>query len=265
MPRRAPASTRRAAAVTDLERQLAEAEGKPAADSGGAPEGWSNLPPPGDARREELRKRYDNLMQEGAQIAAELEQEKVNPEALKPDYNVRSEAYANKDGNLPTDDVELKITNKQPGFKYAWIHRDRFGNTGDVQTNMMLKLGWEVVTGDMPEARERMAATGERHLIDTRLMRIRVEVDAENQRKNRIYRQWRETGISQDLLDSVDKHGGNVWSLENAPDAVKQAMSQRLSSRGVNTAVNKAAAQQLAMRALDRHIRAGTLGLGMRR
>jgi len=250
MPRRGQVVSRRAA--------------RAATDTGGAPEGYSNLPPPGDERREVLRKRYDALQQEAAELAAELEQEKIPEKAFEPDHNVRSEAYANKDGNIP-DDAELKITNKQPGYKYAWIHRDRFGNTGDVQTNMMLRLGWEVVTGDMPEARERMAATGERHLIDCRLMRIRTEVDEENQQKNRIYRQWRETGVSQELLEQAAKHGNNIYDLENAPPAVRQVMTARLSSRGVNSSVNQMAAKQLAMRALDRHIRAGTLPGLMRR
>jgi len=271
MPRRARVSTPPTAEATEAgaPSQWGNLPGGPADEQVPDPlAGWRTLPPPGHERDEELRRRKDELDQKGALLAEQLGTERVDPAKLEPDYNVRSESYADKYGNL-RQDGELEISNMQPGMKYAWIRRDFYGTgTSNWQTTYMRRMGWEVVRGDMPEAQDRSAADGTRHNQDCHLMRIPTELDDENCRKNRIYRQWRETGVSQELLEQADKHGNNIWTMENAPPALQAALSARLSSRGVsaNPAVNQMAAKHLALRALDRNIRAGTLpGLQMRR
>lgn len=67
----------------------------------------------------------------------------------------------------------LEVSNADPDYHYAWVYRDPFNRFGGRMVFEMKALGWEVVSGDMKEAREhRVGTAGERWIGDVLLMRI---------------------------------------------------------------------------------------------
>lgn len=96
----------------------------------------------------------------------------IGEKVRRPDREIR----------VATD--SLKVTRKQPGYVYYWARfvsensvnqvDQMTGITVDTPTGM--EPTWEVVNGDMKEARERRAADGTRRLGDVMLLRCKEDV-----------------------------------------------------------------------------------------
>ena len=67
--------------------------------------------PAGDARREQQRVNADALAEEAETRAAQLERERMNPQALEPDREIRQHL-------VPFN--QLAVTDAQPGYRYCW-------------------------------------------------------------------------------------------------------------------------------------------------
>jgi hypothetical protein len=217
------------------------------------------LPPPGDERREVLKKRLEALNVEAEKIASELGIERADPARLREDREAR---YAYEKLAASVDD-DVPISNRQPGFHYACVWRDPFGRLGNRVVFSYIKDGWEVVKGDMPEARDcpQMGPCSERYYADTILMRIPVERYEAMRRKNLALRIAREEGVPADLLEKAARHGVKATYGELPSHIASQIMTssdENMRPRR-DDSTRRAMAQAIALNKLDRAIRAGTL------
>src|SRR5260221_6425156 len=114
------------------------------------------LPPVGDARQEELKRRTDVLAEKLETSTPEAYA--FDPKKLDIDNEIAYFVTRN----------ELDVTGKQDGCRYRWVH---FGQNGRSVTGAKLD-GWEVVSGSDPESVELRAVDGTRRLGDVLLMRI---------------------------------------------------------------------------------------------
>src|SRR5579872_6467381 len=122
----------------------------------------ATLPPAGHARRETLKQRKDNLEQIGEETFKSAEVEAANPDA----YAIDRELASHFD--------ELTVSEAHPGYVYIWVNYDTPTNMrGKMVREKLAQRGWEIVTGDDPEARELRDVTGNRRLGDVILMRIK--------------------------------------------------------------------------------------------
>jgi hypothetical protein len=127
--------------------------------------GDPTLPPPGDARREELRKREDNLTETAERISIEKEQFSIDPEAFNVDRELASKFN-------PATLSMLTVTKPQPGMAYCWAN---FANQHGVQVVRLKMSGWVVVSGSDLECTEHKIADGTRRIGDVLLMRMPQE------------------------------------------------------------------------------------------
>ena len=204
------------------------------------------LPPAGDARREELRRRGDQLTQQAEQ-APQLEGGAIDPRKF------------NVDRELAARFNSLEVSNQVDGYVYCWV---RFGKgvMDDVGRKRALRVRdaeghlcpvWEVVRGDMPEARELLDVQGFRVLGDVLLMRCRQELYDAVQAYEAELRRRQQEGVNTTLRELGERHGVTVHTDLNDP-VMKRALSH-------------AHAQQVASNQVDRALREGTVpGLGVR-
>lgn len=120
--------------------------------------GVDDLPPAGDAQREMLREREDDLAEAAETLAGAADVHVAKPDA----YQIENE--------LAQHFNELEVSNQDPAFAYCWVQSGFYGR----MVKMKLTEGWEVVQGDMEEAIELkgMGADTTRRLGDVILMRI---------------------------------------------------------------------------------------------
>jgi hypothetical protein len=199
-----------------------------------------DLPPAGDERREVLKRRMDSLQEELETIAKELEVEGINPKTFQPDREAMQTMGM---------DGELEISHANANYQYVWVWRDPYNRLAGRVVFAYKREGWEVVSGDMPEARDRMAVTGERWAVDCLLMRMpkgRYEQIKAQERRRRLAR---ETGVEQGLLEQAERHGAKVFDLTTMP---AYATMDRSAVRGQM-------ARKMALDRLGAHIRAGTI------
>lgn len=174
------------------------------------------LPPPGDARREELKRRTDALEQEAEETGLEG--------GTGPLPEVENE--------LAQHFNELEVSNQDPAYVYAWV------NSGFYTRFVKMKLadGWEVVQGDMPEAEELkgVGADTTRRLGDVILMRIRRDRYLMLQRRERELRQRQQEGVTgtlQEMGDRYRQHGIVVHTGETMNPRVMETMQKRATAR----------------------------------
>lgn len=202
-----------------------------------------DLPPPGHARDEELRRRTDTLEQRAEQIFENVGT--VDPEVFKKDREIQ-------DMLLKSDGLE--ITHRQPGYMYCWV------NYVNQQANRVWQkkaLGWEMVQGNLPECVEFKREDGTRRIGDVLLMRIRMDFHMILEQRNEERRRRQQLGVSSEvrrIAQAYPKAFGQVQtSDEGGP------LAQTVLQRGEATA----AAQRTAAHHVDAMLRRGTVpGLG---
>ena len=165
------------------------------------------LPPPGDARREEMGRRTDELQE----LAEKQERVAIDPESLKVDPE------------LARHFNDLDVTEKDSLYDYCWVFSGQHG------TFIKRKLAqkWEVVTGDMPEARELMDVGGLRRLGDVILMRIRKDNHARLLLHDRDMRRRQQRAVDSRLKELGEKAGIKVHADGEVPDRILKSMEGR--------------------------------------
>ncbi len=202
-------------------------------------QGTSTLPPPGDARRDTLKQRTDDLQERGEKMAAEQELESFDPSKLSVDREIQYSLSA------------LGVSGRKKGYEYKWV-RDPNTTAGPsmavtkevsrtVAYNGVSYPTWQVVMGEMPEALERKTVSGDRRVGDCILLRIESKVKA--------------------LLDWKDKQKNEIQ--EQSVNAQLQELGQRYGTRVetyAKTDVNNAVAQSVAMGQFNEQLKTGAVG-----
>ena len=106
--------------------------------------------PAGHARDEQIKVNADANAQRIEQAADTSGS--INPAAFAPDREI----LAYTDG--------LEVTDRQPGFVYAWKLFDNPKSNVGYWVNQAKVQGWQVVCGDMPEAKEHEIEIGRAHV-----------------------------------------------------------------------------------------------------
>lgn len=193
-----------------------------------------NLPPAGDARREELKMRADALEEKGEEQFKDFGN--INPDKLRPDREILKYIYETP--NM------LAVTNQQPGFRYKWVF---VRANGFFITEARLN-GWIPVQGNDVEAKELRDESTLRRLGDTILMKISEEKYKENQNKDFIKRMQQQEGI----FSEVEAQGGDIKGVTVHRVNQNPNMMRRLQRKS-------SLAQSLAKSRFDRMLREGTV------
>lgn len=203
------------------------------------PEGFKprtpNLPPAGEAQREELKRRQDALDEQAETLAATVDQGVIDADALK----LERELMERMDSTT--------VTNPDPNYHYCWANFQ--SQHGWAVKAKLAFRGWQVVTGEMKEAEECKTVDGTRKLGDTLLMRLPKD------RKKIL-----------DLLEQEDRNKFN-----QSPTANLQQLADKYRDTGVIVRVNDRAdlgkmesryrGAKAAQERFDQALRDGTLKL----
>lgn len=149
----------------------------------------------GDKRREAMKRSQDELDEAGERRANANETVRFDPSKLKVDYEIVQ--------NLN----HLDVTGAQDEYRYCWVRFKSDAGTPLIDHKLTLSVRvdgrvipcWEVVSGDMPEAKERNAVDNTRRIGDVMLMRCRREIYEALQKAEEIKAQRRMLGAVSDL------------------------------------------------------------------
>lgn len=177
------------------------------------------LPPAGDARREELLRRRDELQAQLGEL--DVEAGRINPEILKK-VEPELAQYFNM----------MEVSNPDPAYKYFWIF------TGQHQQRVKWKLsqGAEVVQGDMPECLELrgLGADTTRRIGDVILMRMRVDryklLQRQREKTARTQREGVET-VLRDMGDRYRRYGVKVRNTAEMSEEENTRLERTASRR----------------------------------
>lgn len=226
----------------------------------------ASLPPAGDARREELRRRADALDAAAEALRESAGIESANPAAFEVDNEIGRFSGGGFDGS--------QVSGALGDFVYVWEQADINNRQGGLWVTQAKALGWEVVQGDMPEARERRYVDGTRRWGDTILLRIRKERYAALEAADRRRRLARSEGISLAILEEAERKGIKVHDLTSdaTPAGIRQlAAAQRAAAEAARSTMvstmrqagrggaQRVLASELASRRFDRALRDGTV------
>ena len=220
-----------------------------------AREAFESLPPPGHERREQQRRRADNLEREVDSLAAKVLTGRLDGKNLQIQNEI---AHRTK---------YLAVSNPDPNYCYAWISKNSHGH----HIMRMEQLGYRVVQGDDPEAAEYLpggpaAGAGSvgttRELADVILMKIprdRYILLRALERAKVV--QMHESSGTGNLQSLIDRHRRHV-RLHNAPQT---ADYEELGGPAVHPQTftqhprSPFGRRRASIERLDRHLRAGTL------
>jgi hypothetical protein len=181
----------------------------------------------GHERREELKRRHDELTAEAERLAEELGVFGCSPDAFSSDNVDREVRQATNDSG------EVYVSNADKNHRYAWIYGDPQKKWGNRWVNGMKVLGWEIVGGQMREAWEHRSEGGHRWVADCILMRTRLDNYLKLQQRDREKRRARHEGVKSDLEAIGDKYGVKV--SDYVPDGVVDQMKDKVvQQRGRN-------------------------------
>lgn len=229
----------------------------------------ATMPPAGDARREEMKKRHDDLQRQMADFEKEFSAElgSVDPAKLKQTDNEICQAFD------PTTKM-LEVSNAQSGRVYLWEQADIYNRWGGFWVTGRKAQGWKLVSGDSPEAREHKHVDGTRRVGDAVLMWIERERYEEIERVDRRRRLAIQQGVSVKVLEDAERAGVRLHDLEDAstPDhirqfaraqaaaatAARQTMVSSMRQAG-RSGASRVMASELANRRLEAAIRSGSV------
>ncbi len=166
----------------------------------------STLPPAGDERREELKRRSDALRQAADEMAAAAGLEAADLSKITPENEIAQ--------NFNPITNMLDVSKRQSGYEYRW--ESAHPSLRGVSITMAKNLGWELVVGDMPEAREHREVDSTRRVGDAVLMRIRTERYHSLMSRQRRINIARQEGIDVALLEQAEKAGIVAHDLTSA-------------------------------------------------
>jgi hypothetical protein len=189
------------------------------------------LPEPGYARDEEIKRRADVNDQVVEEFQEKHEIHAIDPKVFEKDreilYHLDSE----------------EITGRRADLHYCWVNFGGYGRS----VKRKLAQGWFVITGDMPEALELKAPDGTRRWGDVMLMAVpqaryeeqlrymeKLQKDVENKEVNNL----------RNLANRYSKLGVKIYSTEamsedNLDRLQKKAEAQRRANTITNTWVRE--------------------------
>ncbi len=196
------------------------------------PQGPATLPPPGDARRETLSARADVLAEATDTSNAEIEG--------------GSGALPEVESELAQHFNELEVEGALPEYAYSWVYTGQFGR--DIRSKQA--EGWEVVQGDMTEAKalQGIAADTTRRLGDVILMRTRLERYMRRRKQRESHQRAVEEGVTAELQELGDRYAkyGIIVHTNASPELMK-------------TMASRAAARHMASTQFDSLVRHGNV------
>lgn len=197
------------------------------------------LPDAGPERAEYLRRKAAEMVNEANRIETALDLNCAVGD-VPIDREVRQSLNAESD---------VVVSKPQPGYRYCWVYRDPQNTTGGVQVRKHQALKYEIVKGDMPEAREHRQVTGERWVADCLLMRIKNEDYVEQQMRERARRLAMQEACEAPLRNVADRYGVRVLDMGELADV---GPFSKDAARGKYYRMN-------ATGAIDRQLKSGTL------
>ena len=211
--------------------------------------GVEALPPAGHLRDEEIKKRADTLEAQIETLSKDVGA--IDPTKLDPKKVEREVRQVSVMGDVP-------VPNAQSGYKYRWEYRDPSGKTGGRYMYDRLRQGWERVVGDMPEAREYKAVTGERWVADCLLMRIPEARYRELEHEDRVKRLRRHEGLTSNLRSMAAKAGVRVIDYSQ-PSGDEQRLVKTVKRVPPQGDMRKAFAHSVAKDQFDKALKEGSL------
>jgi len=188
------------------------------------------LPPPGDARREELSRRTDELEELAEQVGESMGS--IDPSAFEVDPALAARFN------------ELEVSNRDPAYAYCWVFTGQLGR----MVKMKTIEGWEVVSGDMEEAADLKQPDGTRRLGDVMLLRIRKDRKILLDRKDRERREAQQGAVTA-TLEEMGQQASKLGVVVHTGQNINPDMLKRMEGR--------ASARRAAVGAVDQMIRAG--------
>lgn len=200
----------------------------------------AELPPPGDARKELLKARKDQLEAMVQKFSDEIIAGSLDGKTLAEKFGVQNEIVQHLDPRTS----KFIVPNARPGFVYQLVTWDLPRDNKGALVEMLKGRGWQLVSGSecsrdckegkwatcghsMPEARAFINETGMRKVGDTVLMRIPIEVWLVQMAKERARRKLRQRGMG---LKSLRKNPSAMFALQRLGkgDAAKAGMPEHL-------------------------------------
>lgn len=169
---------------------------------------------------EEVARRAERLIAEAQKLLEQLDVQAADPAKLTVENEVRQ---ALNELN------EVYVSNAQQEYAYAWVYRDPHNEYGGRYVRKMQALGWEIVSGDMPEAKEHRFVDGTRVVADCLLMRIRLDRKLLLDKRDRLLREAQQAGIVSRVYELAEHAGTRVY--DKLPDFVENAISQQQHAR----------------------------------
>jgi hypothetical protein len=195
---------------------------------------------------EELSRKAEKLIGAANKLLEQIEVETADPSKLQIDREVRQ---ALDQFN------EVYVSNQQPEYAYAWIYRDPYNTMGGRYVRQMQALGWEVVQGENPEAKEHRHVDGTRVVSDCLLMRVRLDRKMLLDRRDALLREAQQAGIVSRIQDLAERAGTRVY--DKLPGFVEEAMADQ--SRARQQQALKTFHRMNAGGKVDRMIRTGAI------
>ena len=190
-------------------------------------QGLTDLPEPGDARREVLSERGDALEQRNEELGQD--RGRIDPSKLRVE------------NELAQHFNELEVSNQDPAYVYAWVQAGFYGRF----IKAKLSRSWEVVQGDMQEAVELkgMGADTTRRLGDVILMRCRKDIYKRLMRQEDAHRRAVESGVTSEIEEmgrKYEKYGLIVHAGEGlSPTLLKRMQTSAVARQATGKKVDQ--------------------------
>lgn len=190
------------------------------------------LADPGYTRDEQLIARQDQLEETAQHMNDTSDVRGVDPLAMLADEELQ--ALLAKDGS--------EVSEPQQGSCYMWACIEFPSSARGIAVLQLQAVGWQVVKGDDPEAREYKTVDGTRKLGDSILLRIDARRKFLLDTRIAQLNAKREGDTSDSLRDRARRLGINVVSF----DEMTPEQQQRLERRSQQEFSKQAATQRFA-------------------
>lgn len=163
----------------------------------------------------DLSRKAENLIAAAQKLLEQMDVQHTDASAMEVDREVRQ---ALNDMN------EVYVSHaRHEEFAYAWIYRDPHNEYGGRYVRKMQALGWEVVQGDDPEAREHKFVDGTRVVADCVLIRIRLDRKYLLDKRDSLLRQAQQAGIVSRVHELAERAGTRVY--DKLPGFVEESLA----------------------------------------
>lgn len=195
------------------------------------PDSEENLPPAGDARTEELKKREDNLEEQAE--AKYVDAGAIPKHMLEPDYDIQSDIRKSY----------LDIGTNHPLYVTKWVN---YVNQNGMMVWQAKADGWIVATAkEFTEAVDMQKADGTIRVGDVLLMFIRKDDHLHLVKREDAKRIRQQYGVEAEIHDLAERtnrrEGREVFSKVETPEITGGVSDGRMETIQKRAAVNTAA------------------------